>query len=63
MKKWWRFVYTIAPWPMPVRHKFAEHSRQLLQVKNERGRQKKMTPQLAFDSEFFHRAFANPCMM
>ncbi len=21
MKKWWRFVNTIAPWPMPVRHK------------------------------------------
>jgi hypothetical protein len=23
----------------------------------------KMTPQLATDSEFFHRAFANPCTM
>jgi hypothetical protein len=35
----------------------------LLQVKNERWSSKKVDSTLGIDSKFFHRAYANPCMM
>jgi hypothetical protein len=53
---------------MPVRlgfcaiYKRAEHSEQLLEVKND-DNLKKFIQQLAIDNEFFRNAFSNPCTM
>jgi hypothetical protein len=66
MKKWRRFVNTVAPWAVPVRqslHILQRCGAFIAAFTNEirwMTIKKKFIPQLAIDTKFFHRAIANP---
>jgi hypothetical protein len=66
-----RFLNTIAPRPVPVRQSLHNLQRRGAFIAAFTRENRWMTikkrlfriPQLAIDTEFFHRTFANPCMM